>query len=781
MLVTGLTGTLLLTSLVCLKFVKYNNNIELMLPADRQVQQSMRFLRESNFSDKLVISLKLNDSQHTTEDLITACDQLAGSIDTPLVKNIINSIDGSSFMPEMIFFLQYTPQLLGPESLAKLKDQITPAGIKERLSFIYRQSLSPQSSFVMPFLRADPLNLNSRILNNIQKLSKASGYDVTINRGHLLSKDGRYAMIILKTSVLLTDGFGSRNIIHYLQEKLKPLPKYIKADIIAGHMHTVKNEDIIKKDICLTTIIASWGFILLFLFAFRDWKAMIIFLIPLGAVLITTGISFLIFGELSYFVIGLSTVIAGIADDYGIYVYMAVRKAGNSLETMNKIRRPVVVGALTTISVFIVFFFSSVKGYHQLAFFSNFAIIICLAYSLFILPHYIKQEKPVQITAETKPIAKFNLGIPDKIWLSFWIILMIIMAGLSTQLKFNNDITQFDGPGKEVAKNEMEFRSAWGNKDLPAVFVIQAKTLEDAYELNDAVYTEAVQAVGQENFKSFASIWPGFSKRQANLKSWKEFWTNQKIQEFKNLLAEYGTPYNFSPEAFAPFVQKLDNPATLKEEPEGLVFFEQLKDQFVFKKSDAYQIISFFPDQNNFITKLSGLKEKYPGSFLVSRKNFSRQVSQALSREFLYLGLLAVLLTLCFTAILLKNLRLTIIAIIPIITSLASIAGVTYLAGLSLNIPAVIATMVVMGLVSDYGIFMVYYCKYHYQTGTIPAVTLASITTIIGTAVLLFAQHPILFSIGLTLTTGVLIGYLCSMIIIPVAYRLWKDKKDVPI
>ena len=89
--------------------------------------------------------------------------------------------------------------------------------------------------------------------------------------------------------------------------------------------------------------------------------------------------------------------------------------------------------------------------------------------------------------------------------------------------------------------------------------------------------------------------------------------------------------------------------------------------------------------------------------------------------------------------------------------------------------------MVVVGIVSDYGMFMVYYCKYKYQTGTIIAVTLAAVTTLIGAGVLLFAQHPVLFSIGVTLVTGVLSGYLSSLLIIPAAYRLWKEKEDATV
>ncbi len=778
-IITGLLGLIILASLIGLKFIKYNNNIELMLPTDSQVQQSMQFLRESNFSDKLVLSLKLNDQKHTTDDLILVTDKLADSLKSPLVKQVINNISSVNFMPEMLFFLQYSPQLFGPETLLKIQNQLNPLGIKERLGFIYRQSLAPGSALMLPFLRADPLNLSSAILSNIQKLSQASGYDVTINRGHFVSKDGRATMIIVKTAVLLTEGFGSRKIVSYLQEKLRLLPDYVSADIIAGHMHTVKNEDLIKRDILLTSIIATLGFLLLFLLVFRDWRAMIIFLMPFVAVLVSTHVGFLIFKSLSYFVIGLSSVIAGITIDYGIYVYMAVRKAGNSVETLNKIIQPVIFGALTTISVFAVFFFSSVKGYHQLAFFSNFTIILCLGFALFILPHFIKEEPKAKLTPNLNSESQKNYSsISDRLWLTTWCILLVIMFGFGSRVKFNNDITQFDGAGLKVAKSEAAFHDTWGGKDLPAVFVVSAPTLKEAYELNTTVYAAATKAIGKDNFNSLASIWPGTKIRQANLNAWNNFWSAEKKTSLKKLLLEEGKAFNFSAEAFTPFLKQLTAPLNVTLEPQGLTFFEQLKEQFILEKDNYYQILSYFPDQEEYIAKLTQIKATFPGSFLVSRKNFSQQVSKALSSEFIFLGFLALFSTLGLTFLLLKNLRLTALAMVPVVTALALISGITSLARLTLNIPSVIAAMVVIGIVSDYGMFMVYYCKYKYQTGTVTAVTLAAVTTLIGAGVLLFAQHPVLFSIGITLVSGVLAGYLSSLIIIPAFYRLWRSKDD---
>ena len=86
------------------------------------------------------------------------------------------------------------------------------------------------------------------------------------------------------------------------------------------------------------------------------------------------------------------------------------------------------------------------------------------------------------------------------------------------------------------------------------------------------------------------------------------------------MLSEYGKPYNFSAGAFKPFIDELDQKNNLVLEPNNLAFFNQLKDQFVIKKVDGYQILSFFPDKDKFIDKLNTITSKYPETFLISRK-----------------------------------------------------------------------------------------------------------------------------------------------------------------
>ncbi|MFA6411182.1 MAG: hypothetical protein WCW53_00690 [Syntrophales bacterium] len=778
--VIGLLVVLIVASLIGLKFVKFNNNIEVMLPQKAAVQNTMRFLREANFSDKLVISLNLNDESRTTQDLILAADQLAASLNSsPLIKQVVSIVSTGDIASEMVDFLKFAPQLSGADVLSKIGSQITPDGVKERLKFIHRQSLSPGGSFLTPFLRADPLGIFSGILRDIENLSMSLGYEVVINNGHFISRDGRHAMLIVKTPVVLTDGFGARELITYLQGAFKQLPAFVSADIIAGHVHTVSNEDVIKKDVWLTSVIASLAFLLLFIFYFRDLRAVMIFLAPFAAVAVSINVAYFVFKDLSYSVIGMGTVISGIAIDYGIFVYVAVKKAGGSSETIKRVIKPVMHGALTTIISFVVFFFSSVKGYHQLAFFSILSIVLCLIFSIFILPHFFTKEKsPPPGFAPPEDILPPDFKLRDALCVISWVAVLALMFISGTKITFNNDIAQFDAVGPEVKSTEEEFHRVWGGKVMPAILVASGTTLEGAYQNNTDIYEVSVKKIGRDKISSFASVWTGLVTRKANLLRWQEYWSPETESKTKNMLADYGKAYDFSQEAFQPFFNLLRSSGDLAVEPKGLSFFDRLKEQYVVEKEGGYQILSFFPDEEKYITALSAVSNDHPGAFIVSRKKFSNTVSHALGAELIYLSFAAVVLTVIITFLLLKNIRLSIIALAPVVTSIITIAGVIPLAGLAVNMSIIIAFLIVLGDVSDYGMFVAYETKYKCRTGTFRAVTFAALTTLIGAGALLFARHPMLFSVGVTLVTGVLSGYLSSVIVIPPLYRMLISEKS---
>jgi len=770
-IIVGIVAIVTIVAGIGLKSVSFDNNIELMLPCDDDIRRSMRFLRESNFSDKVIISLRLESHDHTIQDLIQAVDRVSERLGPPYITEVVKGVSGTGLMEEMLSFMKYVPQLTGEKALLRIDKKITPEGVKASLRRNYLKLLTPASIFMMPFVRSDPLGINADVLHSLNKLSSAAGYKIEIENGHFVSRDRVHAMLILETPVTLTDTLGSRNLISYLHKQLKFLPDFVSADIIAGHLHTVSNEDVIKGDVRLALTVASIAFLLLFLFMFRDVRAIMLFLIPLASVLVSINLSYMVLDHLSYFIVGMGGVVAGIAIDYGIHVYMAIRSSNGKPEAVKHIARPVVTGALTTMGVFAAFFFSSVQGYHQLAFFSIFSIVLCLAYALFVLPYFLgrNQQRSSNRSIAKTPFTRFTDH--SEVVIICWIVAMIGTAISIRHLTFNSDVRQFDGSEPEVFQAEQEFHRVWGGQDQPAVLIVSGKNLDETLRRNAVVYQDAVAAVGKDNFSSLAQIWPLEKQRIANTMRWNDFWRQGRELKLRKLLHDYGTVYNFSEDAFSPFFENLYASTGGKNDPVELPLFNKLKERFVLKKQDGYQVLSFFPDTNRHINQLSAVSDRYPGTFLVSRNALAQALSRSVSSEIIYLSTIAAILIPILTFLLLRDIRLAGIALVPVITGITAVLGMLPILGLFLDAPSVIAAMVVVGLCIDYGIFMVYACHYNLKTGTFTAVTLSAITTIIGAGVLVFARHPMLFSIGVTMVTGVLAGCVSSILVVPSFYR----------
>jgi predicted RND superfamily exporter protein len=369
LLVFGIAIIIIIAASIGFYFNKFDGSVELMLPDDINIKRNINFLRDSNISNKIVISLGLNSKDKSKKDLFIAAEQLTESLTPPLFTETTAGFSGLDIMEE-IFFSNYIPQIITEEELTLIDSRINPDSVFKRLRGIYRQLLRPESIFMSSMIYSDPLGLKLLLLDKLDTLMAFKGYDVNMEEGHFISSDERHTMIITQTPVRMTDGSGSRRLLTALNEKISQLPDFISSDVISGHFHTLSNENVLKNDIRLAVIIATAGFLLLFLIVFRDIRAIYIFLMPSAAVLVSISLSSLFIGNFSFWVIGLSTVVAGIAVDYGIHIYVAVRNSGREASVINHIAKPICMGALTTSGIFLAFFFSRTQGYHQLAFLS---------------------------------------------------------------------------------------------------------------------------------------------------------------------------------------------------------------------------------------------------------------------------------------------------------------------------------------------------------------------------------------------------------------------------
>lgn len=771
-LVIGLLVTLVTVAALSLARVRFDNTLDLMLPADSPAQRMMTFLRLANFSNKIVISLEAQDQETARRLLLGASDELADSIKSPMISKVVSGFSAPDLVNDAGFFMHYAPQILTSNDLATLDASLTPTCVSGTVKRLYSQLLKPEGMFLAQSIQADPMGISQIIMRRLEKLSASMGYDVTMENGHFISRDGLHTMLLLETAVPLTDGTKARELLAFLKGKLKELPEGITASLICGHTHVVSNEDTIKRDLGVVLGLASLAFIVLYVAFFRDWRAMLIFLMPALAAVMALAVTACLFPRLSYFVIAFGPVIAGIADDYGIAAYVAIRGGSSRGKSIGPIIPPVTAGAITTTGIFFAFFFSAIPGYFQLAWFCILSIFLALFLALFVLPLFLK---PGRLPAEAEDDSpSFVLPQNTKRRLAFFAIIFILLGGAATQVTFDSDVTKLDGADPAILQAEEAFKTTWGTGERKeAILVVMGDSDESVREKTDQIYERAITVVGPDQFVGLSAIWPAARTRKERATAWLEFWRSGREESLKEMLARQGVAQGFSTNAFAPFFAHLHDGAALVEEPVSNQVLAHLKDRFVQTPQGRFQTLSFFPDEAGLNAVLAKVIEGRTDAMIISRNALAGVLSEAFVREMVRISVFAGLLILLTAWLFVRSIPLALMALTPALASVVGLLGVMALMNRPLNMANLISGIVVFGLSIDFGMHILHACRHPQGRHARTAVTFAMITTIMGAAALLFAHHPAMYSIGLTLVIGVGLGYIAAMWLIPVLYAMW--------
>ncbi|MFP4027650.1 MAG: hypothetical protein ACLFWL_07665 [Candidatus Brocadiia bacterium] len=749
--------TVALLSLLGLKTIPYEGGLVAMLPEGSRGRRTVEFLRDAQFADKVAVSITAEDPDSGVADLIAVMDELRGQlVDSSLIRRVQTLPGGKNMMKELVFFLDHAPELLSENDLEGLENRLSQEKIQKRIRECYVKLARPEGSFMQEILRRDPLGISTVILQRLQKIPEASGYHVMVQNGHLIHPDKRHGLLVMDAAISITDGVGSRHLVEMLRETTSDLPDGYTADIVCGHLHTVSNEDRLRADIRLTATVAGVGFFALFLLIFRDIRAALIFFIPAISILVAVnGASFFI-PELSYLVLGFAPVMAGIAVDYGIHTFIAVRDGKNPYAAVRRIIRPLIIGALTTECVFLAFSVSSIPGYRQLGGLALASMALSLFGAILLLPPLVKYpDYYLKIDPQDAPEGK-------KGWAIFFLISLGIAGLLTTNLQIDPGVTKLDGISDDILQTEKEFKQLWGGgKGGQAIAVIGGKTYEETARRCDKFHKHINSALPKLNFISRSSVWPARANRTKNARRWEDFWTADRIEKVRSNVSVAAEKYGFAENAFTPFFDLITEEYTVSSQTKKSIILEQLERRFVKKRKGGYWFLGFFPDNPGTVEAVAKEAEKSPYSFVVSPRSLTGTLADSISSEALRISLIAGSLILFFTFFLMRNIRLSLAALLPAATGVIWLLAVMSICNLPVNVANLIAGIVVIGLCIDYGIFMAHGWAQGARVlvPTLQAVTLSAITTLIGAGVLVFAKHPALFSIGITLVLGIFTGY----------------------
>jgi predicted exporter len=753
-------GLFLLTavSLFRTASIPFNNDVASMLPENPSVQQQLSFLQNSDMAGTVAFSINLAGSGPQSELLegsAAFADDL-GKISG--ITEVTSGIENINISKARRRVAELLPVLTNPSDHKAFDRFDSSEKIAGQIKQLFVMLTTPGSSFSQSAIQVDPAGWSNRIFDEINRMTGAMGYNVELAGSRFVDSTEKHALVVAGTSVPVTDAEGSRRLLKNLADLSG---KYPKLDItaISGHKHTVSNEDVIKNDIRVAMTFVTLAFLLLMVTVFRSYEAILIFTSPFAAILAAAALASLFYNELSLFMMGFAAVITGIAVDYGIHAYTAFKTGG--YEKLKQTAVLVRIASLTTIGVFVSFFTSSVRDYHQLAVFSIISLLLCVTVYLFIIPHF---WTPAAFTSGGGPLSFAKRKIPPLPVLAGWLAVLVLCGISMTGLTFTTDLSSFDGSSREIREAEDRFHDIWGGRNTPGIAVMDVSDSRKSWMEYEQMSREIADNV--ESFTSPALVWPSRKQREQNLKAWNALWTPERINRIKSLVSRSASEYGFSEQAFAPFYEML--------RAEGLTADVQMPeilhpflDRYINKTDSKVQLLGYFHDNAETLEKVRPIADRYENAYIVSKNRLSETIFQSVLSDMKKVSLFSCAWVLGLILFFLRDIRRAALALVPAATAVPTVFGVLSLFHIQVTVVVLVTLIVILGLSIDYGVFLSGFSDAEERRPAVKAVTFSMLTTAAGTVGLLFASHPAMFVVGITMVSGVSAAYLSAMYCIP--------------
>lgn len=217
-----------------------------------------------------------------------------------------------------------------------------------------------------------------------------------------------------------------------LVDSLQAVAQAEGARLLGAPVVAVQNARCIKRDTVLTLVISLSLITILLLYAFPRRRDILLILLTVGYGWIVGVASLaLCFGEVSLIVIGISSILIGIAVNYPLHVLFHHRYTSSVRQTLSEVLRPLVIGNFTTIAAFCALIPMHALALKQLGIFASVMLLATILFSVFFLPLF--------MSSEPMPVREFHR--PQ--WLRFASV-GAILIGLCSYTYFDSDLSHLN-------------------------------------------------------------------------------------------------------------------------------------------------------------------------------------------------------------------------------------------------------------------------------------------------------------------------------------------------
>ena len=793
---------ILLVSLLSVFFISKINFVEdisRVIPADNKSDEINQVFEQSKFLERIVVHI-YSEKEIDETVLEQNCDTLVNLLSATENKKYYEKLEYQ--VPEEAMMQVYDiiqnnlPLFLEEKDYAAIDKKLSDESIKNTMLGNYKTLISPSGFALKNSIVDDPLHFVPIILEKLKSFQLDDNF--TTSNGYIVSKDKKHLLFFVHPKAKSGNTGDNEKLITALDNSIEQTNKInhtsAKIEYFGGTAVSVSNARQIKKDIIFTTTLALVLLYLFITFYFKDFKIFFLLFVPIAfGSIVSMGILYFILGTVSSIALGVGSILLGIAINLSLHVFTHFKKHGNIEEVIRDITTPSIVTALTTSCAFFCLLFLESDAMKDLGLFAGISILITTFSSLIITPHILQWQKNIsQQNTLIDKIASYEYHKNN--WLIAGLcIIFIASLFIMNRVRFEDDLNQMSYVPKSLSDAETHLDQL-SNYKLKNVFLISsAKNLDDALDMNAAAISKVEALKNNNTISKYTNVSLLLSSKKIQdekILRWNQFWASRKEKVLTQVRKE-GLGVGFNESAFDMFSYNLNKKYSyLSTEDEQFIrsifvndYISQSKDLTtvvtlmkvpVANKAAIYK--AFTNDKNHTVVDKQYMAKKFV-DILVNNFNLLLYLS---------FGIVFIIILISFGRI-----ELTLLCVLPMMMSWCITLGLMVVFDIKFTVFNIIISTFIFGMGDDFSVFLVSGLQQKYTEGKDnvnsykTSILLATITTLVGIGVLIFAKHPAMRSIAMISIIGIFSVVMVSYTIQPLIFNTWilkrREQQKVPL
>ncbi len=776
--------------------IEFDDDISSLIPANEETQQTLQVLKSIAFTDKIVVNIRKGETGNV-DDLTRYATEFLDSVESKqgeFIKNIQGRVASDDVPKTLDLVYENLPLFLEASDYEAIQNRLSQDSIETITAENYRTLISPTGIIAKKSIVRDPLGLSFIALKKLRQLGFGEGFK--LQNGFLLNEQEENILLFITP----TFGSGETNknlpfsdALYAVQDALNA--KYgdkVSSEYFGAALSAVSNAKQIERDIKFTVGIALTLLIVLLILFYRNLVLPLILFAPtVFGGLLAIAFLCLLRVEISALSLGIGAVMLGVTLDYGLHILTHIRNGEETKSLFKEVAPSVLISSLTTASAFLCLLFLESQALQDLGIFAAISVLGASVFALLFIPQVYKGKKA--LTATKTILDRWaDLEWHKSKWaiaaLSILFIISILRYG---KVVFDQDISKLNYETQALldARDRLEKLTDIGSKSL--YLATYGDNLQEVLQRNDSLFLvlEQLKETGEiVSFGSIGTLVKSNRTQQQKIEAWRLFWDIPKIDSLKNNLIASGSELGFKPTAFSQFYALLD--ADFKPMPLSEIGAIQSfsMDDYVVTDENGTTITSLIKVNDADAATVRKQFKDVPNTLLIDRQNVNETFLGNLKNDFNRLLGYSLIVVLLILYLFYRSFTLTLITGIPIFVTWFLTVGIMGLLHIEFNIFNIIICSFIFGLGVDYSIFMTNGLLTEYRTGekTLSnhktSIILSVITTIAGVGVLVFAKHPVLYTVSVVSLIGIGCALFVAFTLQPLLFRLFLgDTRKRPI